>query len=121
MAASTATVAVERVSTHAFLAEYGRKVIVQVGARGTTEMQLFPDSGGHSRTNLYRLNAGQALLVDAEGSYTIDITTGAVAKDEVRRKAGAFIGSFDVDRSDTWRFIPAAERAELPTEFCRGP
>jgi hypothetical protein len=118
---STATVTVERMPSHPSLAEYERKAIVEIGAQSSTQMQLFPDSGGNSRTNLYQLNARQVLLLDGEASYTIDVTTGAVSKDDVRRKAGAFIGSFDVDDSSRWRFIPAAERAELPTEFRRGP
>jgi hypothetical protein len=118
---STATITVERVPSHAFLAEYERKAVVQIGARPTSQMQLFADSGGNSRTNLYRLDAGRVLLLDADASYTIDVTSGTASKDEVRRKTGTFIGSFDVDGSETWRFIPAAERAELPTEFRRRP
>jgi hypothetical protein len=117
---SNTTVSVERTPTHAFLAEYQRRVIIETAGRPANRYELFPDSGGFSRTNLYQLDVQKALLRDADASYTIDLTTGMVSKDSERRKAGTFIGSFDVDESKTWRFIPARERTEFPTEFRGG-
>ncbi len=81
---------------------------------------MFPDTGGHSQANLYRIDDQRVLLRDADSSYTIEVATGTASKDEKRRAAAIFLGSFDVDATGTWRFILARERAELPTEFSRG-
>ena len=99
--------------THAFLAEYDRTVTIEIDGRPAARKTLFPDSGGYSRTNLYRLDAQHALLRDADASYTIDLASGAISKDDQRRKAGMFIGGFDIDTSKSWTFIPSSEREEL--------
>lgn len=117
---SSTTVAVERTPMHPYLAEYHRRVITEIEGRRAGRVELFPDTGGYSRANLYRLDAQGVLLRDADSSYTIDVTTGAVSKDEERRMAGTFLGSFDIDGSKRWRFIPARDRPELPTEFRAG-
>ena len=118
---STATVVVTRDSTHAVLAEYERRAIVELDGISSGHQLLFPDTGGYSRTNLYQLDARKALLRDADGSDTIDLSTGRITKDAMRQPAnGRFLGSFDTDDPHTWRFIPASERGELPTEFRGG-
>jgi len=115
---SKATVFVARDSVHAFLAEYERRALVELDGISSGHQQLFPDTGGDSRTNLYQLDARKVLLRDADASYTIDLSSGRITKDAIRQKAnGRFLGSFDTDDSHTWRFIPASERRELPTEF----
>jgi hypothetical protein len=81
---------------------------------------LIADSGGNSRTNLYRLDDTRLLLRDADASYVIDLAAHTIARDESRRKIDTFMGSFDVDSSTEWRFVPATERPELPTEFGGG-
>jgi hypothetical protein len=118
---SKATVVVARTPAHAFLAEYDRRALVELHGTSPGHQQLFPDTGGYSRTNLYRLEARKALLRDADASYTIDLSTGRISKDAIRQEAnGRFLGSFDADDSHIWRFIPASERGELPTEFRGG-
>jgi hypothetical protein len=82
---SGTTVLVERGPSHVFLAEYQRRVIVEIEARARNQHEMFADTGGYSRANLYRIDAGIALLRDADVSYTIDLTTGAVSKDELRQ------------------------------------
>jgi len=117
---SNTAVTVERTPMHAYLAESHRSVIIKIQGRPASRAELFPDTGGYSRANLYRLDARRVLLRDADSSYTIDVTSGTVSKDAERRIAGTFLGSFDVDGSKTWRFIPARDRPELPTEFIGG-
>jgi|SRR6266850_437675 len=118
---SKATVVVARESAHALLAEYERRALVEVDGISSDHQQLFSDTGGYSRTNLYKLDARNALLRDADASYTIDLATGRITKDALRQTAnGRFLGSFDTDDTHTWRFIPASERRELPTEFRGG-
>ena len=117
---SSTAVTVERTPMHAYLAEYHRSVITEIQGRPASRAEMFPDTGGYSRANLYRLDAQRVLLRDADSSYTIDVTTGTVSKDAERRIAGTFLGSFDVDGSKRWLFIPARDRPELPTEFLGG-
>jgi hypothetical protein len=118
---SKATIVIARDSAHAFLAEYDRRAVVDVDGISSGHQHLFPDTGGYSRTNIYRLDARKALLRDADASYTVDLSTGRISKDAIRQKANSrFLGSFDTDDSHTWRFIPVRERGELPTEFRGG-
>ena len=119
---STTRVTVGRTPTHAFLAEYDRNLMIEVEGRLVSRLAMFPDvdTGGYSRANLYRIDAQSVLLRDAGSSYTIDVVTGTVSKDEKRRAAGTFLGSFDEDDARTWRFIFAHERPERPTEFSGG-
>jgi len=118
---SRATIAIKRVPRHPLFPEYDRTVTIEVDGRQLTRQTLFPDSGGYSRTNLYRLDEQHALLRDADASYTIDLASGVVSKDDERHTAGMFIGSFDIDDAKEWRFIPSSERGELETEFHGGP
>jgi hypothetical protein len=118
--ASDGTVLLERKRAHGGLAEYQRSASLLVGSQPVARVTLFVDTGGYSRTNLYRLSETRLLLRDAEASYVIDVVAKTITKDESRRKAGAFLGSFDVDASREWRFVPAAERPEMPTEFSGG-
>ena len=117
---SITTVTLQRTSTHAFFAEYQRNLMTEVEGRLVRQLTLFPDTGGYSRANLYRIDGQSVLLRDADSSYTIDVTTGTISKDEKRRAEGTFLGSFDVDGASTWRFIFARERPELPTEMLGG-
>lgn len=117
---SATTVTVARMSMHAFLAEYRPDLIVEGQGRPARRLEMFPDTGGYSRANLYRIDDQRVLLRDADSSYTIEVATGTVSKDETRQAAAIFLGSFDVDATGAWRFIFARERAELPTEFLGG-
>jgi len=93
-------------------------VTIEIDGRPAARKTVFPDSGGYSRTNLYRLDAQHALLRDADASYTIDLASGAISKDDQRRKAGMFFGRFDIDASKSWTFIPSSEREELERCLC---
>ena len=117
---SNTSVTVERLSRNLYLAEYERTIIIEKGGRPIKQLKMFPDTGGYSRANLYRLDGQTLLLRDAADSYTIDLVNQAVFKDESRREAGTFLGSFDRDGSKTWRFLPVGERPEMPTEFSGG-
>lgn len=116
---SDMTVVLERDAAHRALAEYHRSASLVIGGRPRARVALFLDSGGYSRTNLYRLGETTLLLRDAEASYVIDLASKTIAKDASRQRAGTFLGSFDVDSRKAWRFVPAAERPEMPTEFLR--
>jgi hypothetical protein len=117
---STTTVTIVRTPRHAFLAEYNRYVLVAVQGRLASRLEMDPDTGGYSRANLYRIDDHRVLLRDADDSYSIDLARGTVSKDDERRAAGSFLGSFDVDGARVWRFVSVIERGEQPTEFRGG-
>jgi hypothetical protein len=117
---SRVSLAIERTSNHGYLTEYRRTLIVALDGRESARLEMFTDTGGYSRTNLYRLSRGTVFLRDAFESFTIDLATGAVLRDESRRAPAAFLGSFDVDAAGTWSFISASERGERPTELSGG-
>ena len=117
---SSTTVTVARMPTHAFRAEYRRNLLVEGQGGPASRLELSADTGGYSRSNLYRIDDQRVLLRDADASYAIALATGITSKDEKRRAAAIFLGSFDVDATGTWRFILVRERAELPTEFRGG-
>ena len=118
--ASDVSVVIERQASHAFLAEYHRLAYLVSSRQPLAQTALLADSGGYSRTNLFRLTETTLLLRDADASYLVDVRAKSIEKDDSRRKEGIFVGSFDVDPSKAWRFIPAMERPELPTEFSGG-
>ncbi len=81
---------------------------------------MFTDTGGYSRTNIYRVSHSIYVLRDAADSYEFDVARSALRKRESREVEGRFVGCFDIDDSRHWRFIPAAERQEMPAEFRSG-
>jgi pyruvoyl-dependent arginine decarboxylase (PvlArgDC) len=94
---SNIAVAIQRTS-HGTFAEYERTVIVELKGQIAAQLSMLPDTGGYSRTNLYQLGDEHLLLLrDADASYTIDLGTRVITKDEARRQTGTFLGSFDVD------------------------
>ena len=58
-------------STHAFLAEYDYRFILKRGKEQKT-YYLFPNCGGRTAINLYRLSDGRLLYEDKDGRYLID-------------------------------------------------
>ena len=113
-------IVVERRPAHGFLAEYDRRTELIIDGRKAAEAELFKDTGGDSRLNLYRISDTVFLLRDAADSYAVDLDRRTITQDDVRRKEGFFVGSYDLDSSQTWRFIPSGERPELATEFKGG-
>jgi hypothetical protein len=105
---------------HPLLPEYDRTVTIEVTGGNRCGRRCFQTPAGFSRTNLYRLDAQHVLLRDVDASHTTDLAIGVVSKDDRRRTAGMFIGSFAIDDWKEWRFIPASEREELETEFHGG-
>ena len=103
---SSTTVTVVRMPTHAFRAEYHRNLLVEVQGGPASWLGLSADTGGYSRSNLYRIDDQRVLLRDAHASYGIALATGTISKDEKRRAAGVYLGSFDADGAGVWRFIP---------------
>lgn len=110
-------VTVTRVATHPFLARYNLSMkAVAAGCSVTSE--LFPDTGGVSRRNVY---AGITGLLYVVGQYDVRVFNRdrcSVELQEFRSLESRldYLGTFDLDRERRWRFFPAAARPEQPFE-----
>jgi hypothetical protein len=110
-------VTVIRVATHPFLARYNLRLLVD-GERGCrAASDLFPDTGGVSRRNLYQTATGfivlgqfDARVVDA-GACTISLS-----EFHALERERTFLGTFDEDAEGRWLFLPKDARSERPFE-----
>ena len=105
---------VTRVATHPFLARFNLKITVSTRTGCSATSELFPDTGGVSRRNLYRADSGHLLVVGQFDARRFDEQSCRVELVEFRSlDAGmTFLGAFDVDDKGNWAFISAAERGE---------
>ncbi|BFU95833.1 MAG: conserved exported protein of unknown function [Nitrospira sp.] len=111
-------VTVTRVATHPFLARYDLSMKATAGAGCSATSELFPDTGGVSRRNVY---AGITGLLYMVGQYDVRVFNRdrcSVELQEFRSLEGrlVYLGTFDLDREHRWRFFPAAARPERPFE-----
>ena len=108
----------DRVCIHDFLAEYDRSLILNVESRPVAQVQISSDTGGMSRANVYFKSADSILIVqDRMARYEVNVAGQSIR--EVSSECGnpkdsVFVGAFDVDESNEWRFIRAAERKQKP-------
>lgn len=118
IAVANASLRLERVCIHDFLAEYDRYLVLIVGGVSVTRTQISTDTGGKSRANVFFRKADSTLVLqDWMSSYEINVAQRNIS--EVSYKCGepegsVFVGAFDVDETKEWRFIPAAERKQMP-------
>ncbi len=109
---------VVRAPIHRFLAEFSRTIVLLRPGLRPIEVGMLDDTGGYSRVNLYLLSDGTFRLRDAQESFLIPTVNALILFEDPRAApSGVFQGSFDIDSDHVWRFIPAAERPELPTEL----
>jgi hypothetical protein len=108
----------ERVCIHHFLAEYDRRLILNVRRKAVAQVQISTDTGGRSRANVFFRAADSMLIVqDPMATYEVDVARQSireVSSECASPKDSVFVGAFDVDESKGWRFIRAAERKRLP-------
>jgi hypothetical protein len=109
-------VTVTRVATHPFLARFNLKVTVRAPGGCSATSELFPDTGGVSRRNLYRGTAEQLYVIGQFDVRRFDAPRCRIELMEFRSlEAGlTFLGSFDVDAESRWTFLPVEVRPERP-------
>ena len=109
-------VTVTRVATHPFLARYNLKLTVRTSSGCSATSELFPDTGGVSRRNLYRGTADQLYLIGQFDVRHFDAPRCRIELMEFRSlETGLiFLGSFDVDAASRWTFFPVDVRPERP-------
>jgi hypothetical protein len=110
-------VTVTRVASHPFLARYNLTLRIE-GPRGCkASMELFPDTGGVSRRNLYELPLGLLYVIGQYDARVIDPRSCVITLSEFRflDPRRSFLGSFEEDEG-RWMFVPREQRAERPFE-----
>lgn len=111
-------VTVTRVATHPFLARFNLKLTVSTLNNCSATSELFPDTGGVSRRNLYLAGAGWLYVVGQFDVRRFDPQKCRMELIEFRSLESnmTFVGSFDVDGLGKWTFLPASARAERAFE-----
>lgn len=111
-------VIVTRIATHPFLARFNLKLTVSTVNNCSATSELFPDTGGVSRRNLYVGASGRLYVVGQYDVRRFDRQKCLVELIEFRSLESnmIFVGSFDVDGTGQWTFFPANARAERAFE-----
>ncbi|WP_447976627.1 hypothetical protein [Candidatus Nitrospira bockiana] len=111
-------ITVTRVASHPFLARYNLKLRIDGpdGCRASTD--LFPDTGGVSRRNLYDTSAGLLYVIGQYDARVVDPRRCTITLSEFRflDPRRAFLGSFDEDEGGRWVFLSSQQRAERAFE-----
>jgi len=111
-------VTVTRIATHPFLARFNLKLTVSAANNCSATSELFPDTGGVSRRNLYLADSGRLYVVGQFDARRFDRRKCLLELIEFRSLESnmIFVGSFDVDGAGQWTFFPASARAERAFE-----
>jgi hypothetical protein len=109
-------ITVTRVATHPFLARFDLKMTVRSAGGCLTASELFPDTGGVSRRNVYRGTADRLYVIGQFDVRRFDPHRCRIELMEFRSLEAdlLFVGSFDIDGSGRWSFIPADAQPERP-------
>jgi hypothetical protein len=109
-------VTITRVATHPFLARFNLKLTVKSAVDCTVTSELFPDTGGVSRRNLYRGSADRVYVIGHFDVRRFDPHTCRIELMEFRTVETnlLYAGSFDTDASGHWSFFPPEMRSERP-------
>ena len=109
-------VTVTRVATHPFLARFNLKLTVSTTSGCSAVSELFPDTGGVSRRNVYRGTMDRLYVIGQFDVRRFDPHTCRIELIEFRSLEPSllFVGSFDSDPSGRWSFFPSDVRPERP-------
>ena len=109
-------VTVTRVATHPFLARFNLKLTVTSAVDCTATTDLFPDTGGVSRRNVYRGSADRLYVIGQFDVRRFDPRSCRIELIEFRTVESGlhYAGSFDTDVSGHWTFFPPEIRSERP-------
>ncbi len=107
-------VTITRVATHPFLARYDLKLRMDGPNTCSASTDLFPDTGGVSRRNLYQMASGRIYVLGQFDLRAVDASACTIRLVEFRSLAKdiTFLGTFDENEQGRWTFLPATVRAE---------
>ncbi|MBA5865239.1 MAG: hypothetical protein GDA67_00920 [Nitrospira sp. CR1.3] len=111
-------ITVTRTATHPFLARYNLTLKVSAAGGCSASSELFPDTGGVSRRNLY---AGARGLLYVVGQFDVRVFDPGLCMVSLREfrsleERMKYLGTFDVGDDRRWRFFSADVRSEQPFE-----
>lgn len=110
-------VTVTRVASHPFLARYNLTLRIDGPHGCRASMELFPDTGGVSRRNLYEIRGGLLYVIGQYDARVIDTQSCVITLSEFRflDPRRSFLGSFD-EEEGRWMFLPRERRVERSFE-----
>jgi hypothetical protein len=110
---TNSSVAVQLEPMHLYLAEYRRKLVLRRPGMPDMYVDLFPDTGGYVRTQLYRLSDGRFLIRGFFDAVVVDSEKHTLTEQSgIPTNVGSYLGAFDEIPRDQWRFISAAKSPE---------
>lgn len=99
---------------HPYLAEYHRYAELREHGERLGSIELFGDSGGYSRTQLYALPSGDFLVLGYFDAARVMTSPPAIVEAAPKRPEHVtYLGAFERDVTGQWRF---AEASALPEE-----
>jgi hypothetical protein len=109
-------VTVQRVATHPFLARFNLTLVVRSADGCVAASDLFPDTGGVSRRNLYRGPADRLYVIGQFDVRRFDLHRCRIELMEFRSVESGllYVGAFDADPSGRWGFSTSDMRPERP-------
>jgi len=111
-------VTITRIATNPFLSRHDLRLTLDGPWGCSSAEDLFPNTGYASRRNLYRTGTGLLYVVGQFDARVIDPAHCTITLAEFRTldRSVTFIGSFDENEQNTWTYVPARQRQELPFE-----
>ena len=112
---SSSQLVVQLEPMHPYLAEYRRSLLLRTSGKPDQRVEMFPDTGGYSRTQLYRLPDGIFVVRGFFDSVRIDVAKRSLALEpETHSGVGIYLGAFDDKGDGGWRFIGKNQSPEQP-------
>ncbi len=107
-----------RVATDPFLSRHNLAMTIERAGNCTQTVELFPDTGHTGRRNVYVTAKAQVYVVGQFDARVIDVRQCRITLSEFRHldREVVFVGAFDENAEEHWRFVSAAERPEHPFE-----
>lgn len=111
-------VAITRVATHPFLARFNLKVEIRTNSGCSASSELFPDTGGVSRRNLYLDSSDRLYIIGQFDVRRFDPSQCLLELIEFRSLESGltYIGSFDTEPNQEWAYFSVSSRPEKPFE-----
>lgn len=107
-----------RVATDPFLSRHNIALTIERAGGCAQTVELFPDTGHTSRRNVYVTAKALVYVVGQYDARVIDALECTITLSEFRHleREVIFVGAFDEDPDEQWRFVSASEHAERPFE-----
>ncbi len=114
-------IVLERRQAHLFLAEYDRELVLRIGEQEIARKAAAGDTGGYCKMKVFRIAPTRYFLCGqlSHDAHIVDVAERSIRDpgDEDRLSGATYIGVFDNDKAEPWRFISDDQRAERADEM----